>query len=631
VSDAAALARQAAARQQAGDAVAAAALWRQAIAAGFDTAEARNNLGVACRDLGDARGAASAFRAALRARPGYGRAAANLAALLRAGGDPAAGARVLEAALAAGADAAPAAGADAARAASPGASLRGEAAQLFREAGRPDLALPHARALAKAAPQDPLAVSGLGETLLGMGRPHDALPHLAAVAAALPDRADAKVNHGLALLQSGRAAAAAAVQRAAIAQDPACRPAWHNLLLALNYVPEASAAEVAAAHRAYGAAFPPRPAPPFANPADPGRRLRVGFLSGDLRAHPVGYFLEATLAAHPRGDVTLHAYASQGGGDAATARLRGLFDGWRQVQGLPDAAVAAAIRADAIDILVDLSGHTQGTRLPVLEHRAAPVQASWIGYANSTGSAAVDWILADAATVPPGEEALYVERVHRLPGCYLCFTPPGFAVPRTPPPMLARGHVTFGCCNAPMKLNAAVLRAWARILDQVPRARLLLKARALEDAGTAAAIRQGFAAAGGDPARLDIEGHSPRPAYVARLADIDIMLDPFPFPGGTTTAEALRAGVPVLSLRGRGGMMSRNGETLLAAAGLSDWVAADVDDYVAQAVRRARDPAGLAALRAGMDTRALSDGAAMARGLEAAWRAMWRDWCARQG
>jgi predicted O-linked N-acetylglucosamine transferase (SPINDLY family) len=611
----AAFAQQAAARQQAGEAAAAAALWRQAIAAGFDTPEARNNLGVACRDGGDARGAAEAFRAALQARPGYGRAAANLAALLRTTGDQAAGARVLEAALAAGADP----------------SLRGEAARLFREAARPDLALPHARALAEAAPDDPLARSGLGETLLGLGRPHDALPHLAAVAAALPGRADARVNHGLALLQAGLAGEAAAVQRAAIAQDAACRPAWHNLLLALNYLPDATAAEVAAAHRAYGAAFPPHAAPPFANPPDPGRRLRVGFLSGDLRAHPVGYFLEAAVAAVPRGAVTLHAYASQAGGDATTARLRGLFDGWRAVQGLPDAAVAAAIRADAIDILVDLSGHTQGTRLPVLEHRAAPVQASWIGYANSTGSAAVDWILADAATVPPGEEALYVERVHRLPGCYLCFTPPPFPVPRTPPPMLARGHVTFGCCNAPMKLNTAVLRAWARILAAVPDARLLLKARALEDAGTAGAIRARFAAAGGDPARLDIEGHSPRQAYFARLADIDIMLDPFPFPGGTTTAEALHAGVPVLSLRGRGGMMSRNGEALLAAVGLSDWVAADVEAYVAQAVRRAGDPARLAALRAGMDTRALSDGAAMARGLVAAFRAMWRDWCDRQG
>nr|WP_232479318.1 hypothetical protein [Roseomonas rosulenta] len=279
--------------------------------------------------------------------------------------------------------------------------------------------------------------------------------------------------------------------------------------------------------------------------------------------------------------------------------------------------------------MVDLSGHTQGTRLAVLDHRPAPVQATWIGYANTTGSRAVDWIIADAVSVPPGEEGLYTERVMRLPGCYLCITPPGFALPRGALPMLARGHATFGCFNAPMKLNEDVLGAWARILAAVPRARLLLKSRALEDAGTAGAIRARFAAAGGDLARLDIEGHSPRPAYLARYADVDMMLDPFPFPGGTTTAEAILAGVPTLTLRGRGGIMSRNGETLLTAAGLADWIAQDVEDYVVQAVSRARDTQTLAPVRARLVPGALADGPGMARRLAAAWRAMWRDWCAR--
>ncbi|BDG72963.1 tetratricopeptide repeat protein [Roseomonas fluvialis] len=614
MSDAAALAlaRDATARQQAGDPGTAAALWRRAIGAGLDEPEAWNNLGVARRDAQDDTGAEDAFRTALARRPAYGRAARNLAALLAARGDPVGAARVLEAALAAG-----------------DAALRIDAARAWLDAARPDLAVPLFAAAQAAAPDDPLVRSALGEALLGLGRPHDAVPHLAEVARVLAGRADAKVNHGLALLQSGRAAEAVAVQRAAITQDPACRPAWHNLLLALNYLPGVSAAEVAADHRAYGEAFPPLPPRPFANPRDPRKRLRIGILSGDLRAHPVGFFLEAAIAAHDRRDFELLAYANQAGGDATTARLRGLFDGWHRVQHLPDAAVAARMRADGVDILVELSGHTHGTRLSVLDHRAAPVQASWIGYANTTGSRAVDWIIADAVTVPPDEEALYAERVLRLPGCYLCITPPGFALPRTPTPMVARGHATFGCFNAPMKLNDGVLGAWARILAAVPDARLLLKARALEDAGTAGAIRARFAAAGGDLARLDIEGHSARPAYFTRYADVDVMLDPFPFPGGTTTAEAILAGVPTLTLRGRGGMMSRNGETLLTAAGLADWIAPDVEAYVAQAVRRVNDPRALAAARAGIDAGALSDGAGMARRLEAAWRAMWHDWCAR--
>ena len=611
--DARALARDATARQQAGDAREAAALWRRAIAAGLDRPEAHNNLGIACRDAGDAPGAAAAFRAALALRPGYGRAARNLSALLARGGDPAGAAAVLEATFAAGGDPA----------------LRLAAARAWIEAARPDRALPLLAAAHQATPDDPLLRSSLGEALLALGRPHDAEPHLAAVAQALADRADAKVNHGLALLQCGQAAEAVAVQRAAIAQDPGCRPAWHNLLLALNYLPGIAAGQVAADHRAYGEAFPPRPPRPFANTRDPDRRLRIGFLSGDFRAHPVGYFLEAAIAAHDRRDFELLAYANQAGGDATTARFRAIFDAFRRVHGLPDAAVAARIRADAIDILVDLAGHTQGTRLAVLDHRAAPVQAGWIGYANTTGSRAVDWIIADAVSVPPGEEALCTERVLRLPGCYLCITPPAVPLPRRPPPMLARGHATFGCFNAPMKLNEGVLAAWARILAALPGARLLLKSRALEDAGTAGAIRARFAAAGGDLGRLDLEGHSPRPAYLARYGDVDVVLDPFPFPGGTTTAEAILAGVPTLALRGRGGMMSRNGETLLTAAGMADWIATDVEDYVAQAVRRARDPRGLAAARARIDAGALTDGAGMARRLAAAWRAMWRDWCAR--
>ena len=444
-------------------------------------------------------------------------------------------------------------------------------------------------------------------------------------------RADVKVNLGVALHQAGRWSEAEAVHRAAIAQDPACRPAWHNLLLLLNYHPGVSAEAVAREHRAYGERFPPAPPRPHANRIDPDRRLRVGLLSADFRAHPVGRFLAAPLAAVDRRGFEVIAYANQATEDAMTARLRGLLDGWRPVLGLPDAAVAAAIRADAIDILIDLSGHTQGTRLPVLERRPAPVQAGWIGYANSTGSRAVDWIIADAVTVPPAEDALYVERVMRLPGCYLCFTPPDFAVPRSPPPMVARGHAVLACFNPPTKLHDGVLGAWARILAALPSARLLLKARQYGEAEAAEEIRGRFAAAGGDGARLDLEGQGSYPAYFAGYAGVDFMLDPFPFPGGTTTAEAIHAGVPTLTLRGRGGMMSRNGETLLTAAGIADWIAPDLDGYVAQAVRRAGDPQALAALRARLGLGPIADAAVYARGLEAAWRAMWRDWCDRQG
>jgi predicted O-linked N-acetylglucosamine transferase (SPINDLY family) len=298
---------------------------------------------------------------------------------------------------------------------------------------------------------------------------------------------------------------------------------------------------------------------------------------------------------------------------------------------LEDAAIVAQIRADGIDILVDLTGHTEASRIGVMEYRPAPVQVSWIGYANTNGVAAMDWIIADNVVLPPEDEALYIEKPLRLPGCYLCFTPPRDAVAPTPPPMLRQGHVTFGCFNNLAKINDEVLAAWAAILARLPDARLLLKTTTLGEAATARKLRARFAAAGGDVARLDLEGHSPRAGYFARYATVDFMLDPFPFPGGTTTAEAIHAGVPTLTRRGRGGMISRNGETLLSAVGLADWIAADTDAYIEKAVAFARDAAGLAALRARLSLGPLGDAATYARGLEAAWRFIWRDWCARQG
>ncbi len=605
---------QAMARLNARDFRAAAALFNRAIALGLDAPEIRNNLGQALRFSGDAVGAEAAYREALRQRPAYIRAAANLVDMLLPARADAAQA-VIAAALAAGA----------------GEDLHRAVARPWRDAGRPDRAIFHLQALLEIVPGDALMRSELGTTLMGLGQPSAAIPHLARVAAELPDRADAKVNYGLALQQSGDIGAAMAVQRSAIAQDPLCRPAWQNLLLGLNYMPGITAEDVAAAHRAYAARFA-RPAPaPFANVPDPDRRLRIGMLSGDFRQHPVGYFLEAAITAHQRAGFHLTAYDVGKRADAATARLRGVFDAWRSVGALEDEAIVAQIRADGIDILVDLTGHTETSRISVMEYRPAPVQVSWIGYANTNGVAAMDWIIADAVVLPPEDEAYYIEKPLRLPGCYLCYTPPREAVAPSPPPMLQKGHVTFGCFNNLAKINDEVLAAWAAILSRLPDARLLLKTAVLREAETAQKLRARFAAMDGDVTRLDLEGHSPRSDYFARYATVDFMLDPFPFPGGTTTAEAIHAGVPTLTRRGRGGMISRNGETLLSAVGLQDWIAADTADYIEKAVTFARDGDGLAATRAQLSLGPLGDAGAYARGLEAAWRFIWRDWCARRG
>ena len=611
--DSGALLDQAMARLKARDFRAAATLFTRAIALGRDAPDIRNNLGEALRFSGDLTGAEAAYREALRQRPAYIRAAVNLVEILLPARADAAQA-VIAAALAAGA----------------GEDLHRAAARLWRDAGRPDRAIFHLQALLETSPGDTLIRSELGTTLMGLGQPSAAIPLLARVAEELPDRADAKVNYGLALQQSGDVGAAMTVQRRAIAQDPLCRPAWQNLLLGLNYMPGITAEDVAAAHRAYAARFA-RPAPaPFANVPDPDRRLRIGMLSGDFRQHPVGYFLEAAITAHQRAGFHLTAYDVGKRADATTTRLCDVFDAWRSVGALEDEAIVAQIRADGIDILVDLTGHTEASRIGVMEYRPAPVQVSWIGYANTNGVAAMDWIIADAVVLPPEDEAYYIEKPLRLPGCYLCYTPPREAVAPSPPPMLRQGHVTVGCFNNLAKINDEVLATWAAILNRLPKARLLLKTAVLGEAATAQKLRARFAAAGGDVARLDLEGHSPRAAYFARYAMVDFMLDPFPFPGGTTTAEAIHAGVPTLTRRGRGGMISRNGETLLTAAGLKEWIAADTADYIEKAVSFAQDSQSLAAIRARLSLGPLGDAAPYARGLEAAWLFIWRDWCARQ-
>ncbi len=403
-----------------------------------------------------------------------------------------------------------------------------------------------------------------------------------------------------------------------------------NLLFTMNYSSTLSPEEIAQAHRAFGRdlAVATRAAGRRGHAASPRRRLRVGYVSGDFRQHSVGYFLEGVLAAHAaRAQVDVFAYANQETSDLATARMKRSVQGWRDIAFMSDDDAHDAIEADGIDILVDLTGHSARSRLPLFARRPAPVQASWIGYPQTTGLDAIDWIIADPTVLPPEDEHLYVERPMRLDGCYLCYSAPQIAP--SPLPALARGHVTFGCFNVLKKIADPVLAAWAGILGRTPGARILVKTHAVGDTRVAEDFRKAFAALGGDPSRLDLEGRLPTDAHRRRFADIDIMLDPFPYNGCTSTAEALNAGVPVVSLRGRGGMMTRSGETLLKAAGLGDWVAGDVGAYVDIAVARARDLDALAALRAHVGVAGFSDAPAFVHRLEDAYRRMWEDWCER--
>src|SRR5581483_9494664 len=272
--------------------------------------------------------------------------------------------------------------------------------------------------------------------------------------------------------------------------------------------------------------------------------------SADFARHPVGYLCASVLAAHRREAVRVYAYSGRAIEDAMTVRIRDAVDVWCPTAGLDDAALAARIGADAIDVLVDLSGHTAGNRLGVFARKPAPVQATWIGYFNTTGLDAIDYLITDAANVPPAAERWFTEQVVRLPVGRFCYTPPDDAPAVAPPPSRTRGHITFGSFNNVSKITPGVVALWAAVARATPVSRLLLKWRSLGDARERERLLAAFAAAGLEPARLELRPYSPHTAMLAEYADVDIALDPFPFTGGLTSCEALWMGVPVITLPG---------------------------------------------------------------------------------
>jgi predicted O-linked N-acetylglucosamine transferase (SPINDLY family) len=496
--------------------------------------------------------------------------------------------------------------------------------------GRYDDAIKAYGAALRLKPGDPATLCNRGLVQQAAGRYDEALATLQASLRGNPDDANTCLALGNLLAQIGRTTEALAAIDMAIRLRPHDLPARHARVLTMNYLPDTGMAAIGAVARylapvATGPAYDPSRIPGF--DLDPERRLRIGFVSADLHDHPVAYFLESVLASMDRTRTEVFCYDNSYAHDAVTARFVALAEGWRPIAGMPDVAVTELIRADRIDILVDLSGHTHGSRLGVFANRAASVQASWLGYFGTTGVAAMDYIIADRHVAPPGEDAYFSETVIRLPDSYLCFTPPAYAGPVAPLPAGADGPVTFGCFNNPAKLNPAVLALWSRVLAAVPRSRLLLKATQYRDKTLRRTLSHGFAAHGIGPERLLFESAGTLAEMFAAYGRMDIALDPFPFAGGATTAQALWMGVPVISLAAAT-WPGRQGASLLTAAGFPELVAANPDSYVATARVLAEDRIGLAALRCLLRDRMaaspLCRADLFAANLTDAFRDMWR-------
>ncbi len=612
--------------RETGDAAAALMSCARAIELKPGYAEAYNNLGNALKDMGELDAAIASYGKAIGAKPAFAEAHLNLGIALQAKGHGDAALECLRETIALAPQLAVA---------------HDKLASVLMHRGDIPGAIEAYRRVTELTPESAQAHNTLGNALNGAARVPEAVPCYERAIALKPDFADGyhnlanalrrlgaperalsfarraielrgdtpsfHNNLGTILADLGEPDAALVCYRDALALDPDFGESHTCVLFGQSYVSNWSASTHLADARYFGEKMRARATPYTQWPALTdtsriGRALRVGFVSADLRKHPVGYFFESVLAQFDRARIEPIAYSNAVHSDELTARIKPRFALWRHVAELDDAALAQRIHDDRIDVLIDLSGHTGRNRLPMFAWRPAPVQVSWLGYFATTGLAEIDFLVADPHVVPPGEEGQYTERVWRLPDSYLCFTLPAEHATVAPLPALANGYVTFGCLNNHKKLNDGVLAAWSRILHAVPHAKLLLKNHQLGEPSILRETYARFAAHGIDAARLLLEGPSGREQYFGTYGRVDLALDPFPYPGGTTSVEGLWMGVPVLTRAGDR-FLSHLGELVVKTVGLHEWIAADTEDYIARAIAAAADLPALATLRAGLRER----------------------------
>jgi predicted O-linked N-acetylglucosamine transferase (SPINDLY family) len=475
------------------------------------------------------------------------------------------------------------------------------------------------------------AHNNLGLALEAVGRPDDSLGCYERAVLVDADHPGALTNLGNAYKDQGFAEAAIASHRKALSIRPADAAVHSNLLLDMQYASSADPDAMLAEARRYArqhdeplaVTTSPCPARPLL-----GRRLRIGYVSANLREHPLVFFLEPILATHDHRCFEIYCYDGLIKPDSVTERLKGLADVWRSLVELSDPQAVELIRGDEIDILVDLDGHTGGNRLPVFARKPAPIQVSYLGYLGTTGLTAMDFYFTDAHADPPGQsDCHYQEKLVRLPGCAFCYRAGPAPELNDEPPACQSGKVTFGCLNNPAKVTDEVLSLWCKVLAAVPGSQLMIAtggSRRVEER-----VRASMSSREISPERLLVAGRSEtRMDYLRRYHAVDIGLDPFPYNGVTTTCDALWMGVPVISLAGRMNV-SRQGVRFLRSVGLGDLLGATQDDYVCIAGDLANDLHRLAALRAGLRERMarspLMDSQRLTRNLESAYHAMWEE------
>lgn len=445
----------------------------------------------------------------------------------------------------------------------------------------------------------------------------------------------AKSNQLLAGLALDEGASGKALQfyKAAVEKDPQSLNAVTSYCAAHLYAtPEHAYQQPAIARELIAPMLPGVDAITFNNKADPDRPLKIGYLSGDFRQHSCAYFLLPLIEHIDRNAFSLYAYATEHREDHMTTRFKALIPNWRKVNALSDEAVADQIRADGIDILVDLTGLTDGHRLMMLASKPAPVILNWLGFLGSTGVPTVDWRITDEWVDPVGYEWPGCEPALRLPRTYVAYAPPADAPDVTEPPMLKNGFPTFGSFNSLAKLSDACLETWCTVLKAMPDSRMMIKSKALRDPAMCEALLERIAQHGVSAERFILRGWENKTAHHLEIySEVDIALDSYPFNGVTTTCEASWMGVPVVSLVGQAAP-ARQGLSLLSALGRPDRAAKDLSTFVHICQTLASHPEQLrqerSTARQRMASSPLMNGPDFAQTMGALYRQAWRNWCA---
>ena len=472
-----------------------------------------------------------------------------------------------------------------------------------------------------------------GSTLQYQGRFDEAITCYKQALNIKPDLVESYDNLGNVLRDLGRINEAIKCYTKALEIKPDYVAAHNNLLFCLNYHPDLSAEAIFKSYQAYDRQFgQPYQAQwqEFTNLKVPDKCLKIGYVSGDFKAHSMGYFLEPILANYDHRQFEITAYAETLKEDSFTQRFQGMVDHWVKTTGMTDEALAACIREDGIDILVDLAGHTAKNRLGVFARKPAPISISMLGYGYSTGLTAIDYFLADSQLVPEGSEHLFSETPWRLESPFFCYRPAEGMGAVSSLPAKTTGQITFGTLTRSVRINRRTIRVWASILKRVAGSRLMINSASFRDHHSRQTILERFIAEGIQAEQLDIAYSSP-PWDVIR--SMDISLDCFPHNSGTTLLESLYLGVPFITLADRPSV-GRIGSSVLESVGHAEWIARNEEEYVEKAVALANDLDTLAMirsqLRSQMESLPVMDEVGFARKLETAYRQMWNLWCSQQ-